>query len=362
VARRSKRLDEDRARAPRPRVIRDFVAREPHRFVESNRTFVSRRGQGFQPFHSGPPASFGELLVQAFADASPAVIGVNPDEMHVPCRGRRWDHDPQEETDQLPVLFRDQGVLAKLVEEHGISAPSGWPSPPLVEHRNDIVVVKLRKTPDSHDLGQRISRTQDERTASPISMSQSADTPQEAKMLFCPFCRDGFEGVRECPEHELTLVPIDRLPQFGEGAPDEVAFFGDPRLGRGGVLGGALLVIVGFLAPFARAPGVEASALEIAVDGASNLWLTPGAALGVLSVLWVRRGRQGMRAARMAVLGLALAGAFPLIYTSRRIGLVAEAYSAEVEWLWGFGAMVGGLALIAFASARLGGPGGLSGD
>ena len=181
-------------------------------------------------------------------------------------------------------------------------------------------------------------------------------------MLFCPFCRDGFEGVAECPEHELTLVPIDRLPRLGEGSLEEVAFFGDPRLGRGAVLGGALLVFVGFLAPFARAPGIEASALEVAVDGANNLWLTPGAALGVLSVLWVRRGRQGMRAARLAVLGLALAGGFPLIYTSRRIGLVAEAYSAEVEWLWGFGAMVVGLALTAFASARLGGPDGFSGD
>ena len=30
-------------------------------------------------------------------------------------------------------------------------------------------------------------------------------------VLFCPFCRESFEGETHCPEHELALVPFDRL-------------------------------------------------------------------------------------------------------------------------------------------------------
>lgn len=186
-------------------------------------------------------------------------------------------------------------------------------------------------------------------------MSRSANTSEDPQILFCPYCRDGFEGVRECPEHELTLVPIDRLPGRAARSPNEVVFFMDPRLGRGAVLLGAVLVLAGFFSPFARVTDVRASALEVAIDGAHNLWLTPVAALLMLWVLWARRTRQAMRAARLAVLGLALAGALPLVYTSRRIGLVADASSAELQWQWGFGVIAAGLAVAALGSVRLGG-------
>jgi len=185
-------------------------------------------------------------------------------------------------------------------------------------------------------------------------MPERRETAEEPKILFCPFCRDGFEDVTECPEHELALLPIDRLPRLAGKSPEEVVFFADPRLGRGGLLLGAVLVLAGFLAPFVRARGISASALEVAIDGAHNLWLTPGAALAVLWILWARRSKSAMRAARLAVLGLVFAGALPLIYTSRRIGLVAEAHAAELEWLWGFAAMGSGLGLVALASAGLG--------
>jgi hypothetical protein len=193
-------------------------------------------------------------------------------------------------------------------------------------------------------------------------MLRSAKTSKDAQILFCPYCRDGFEGVAECPEHELTLVPIHRLPRRRGRFSNEVGLFIDPRLGRGGVLLGAALVLAGFVLPFAGARGVEASALEVAIDGATNLWLTPIAAVVMLWVLWMRRTRQGMRAARLAVLGLAVAGALPLIYTCRRIGLVADAYTTDVQWLWGLGIMAAGLVAAALGSMRLGGAAESSGD
>lgn len=188
----------------------------------------------------------------------------------------------------------------------------------------------------------------------------SRESPERAPISFCPFCREGFEGLTECPEHELILVPIDRLPRKPKRAPESVTFFADPRLGRGAVLVGATLVLFGYIAPFVRSEATRASALEVAIEGANNLWLTPGAALAVLGILWRRRSRRAMRASRAAVFGLAVGGALPLLYTTRRIGSIAEAYGGHVEWLWGLGLMTAGLLAAALGSSRLGerlGPG-----
>jgi len=178
---------------------------------------------------------------------------------------------------------------------------------------------------------------------------------ESSEVLFCPFCRDGFEGRNECPEHELTLVAIDKLPRKPAAALDGVTFFGDPRLGRGAVLLGATLVLLGFVAPLVTSRAVVASALEVAIDGAGNLWLTPAAAIALLWILWRRRNRRAMIAARAAVLGLAAGGVLPLVYTVRRIGLMADVQASGVEWLWGLWLMVAGLLVAAFGSRRMGG-------
>lgn len=183
-------------------------------------------------------------------------------------------------------------------------------------------------------------------------MTSPEAIPKHADIRFCPFCREGFEGLAECPEHELTLLPLDRLPR---GPAREVAFFGDPRLGRGAPLFGVALVLTGFFAPFIRTPTIDASALEVAIDGAHNLWLTPGAALGLSWILWKRRTRRQMRSARMAAAGLALVGALPLTYTLRRVRLMAEADDIQVQWAWGLGVMIAGLAVAFLGSVRLGG-------
>lgn len=178
-------------------------------------------------------------------------------------------------------------------------------------------------------------------------------TGANPRILFCPYCRDGFEALSECPEHELTLVPIDRLPRALRSQ-SGVAFFLDPRLGRGPILLGCLLVLVGFFVPFVRTETLEASALEVAIDGAHNLWLVPVAAVSMLAVLWLRRERLSMHAARLAVLGLAVAGSLPLLYTSRRIAITASATQTEIDWRFGGPLILMGLALGAIGSLRLG--------
>jgi hypothetical protein len=56
----------------------------------------------------------------------------------------------------------------------------------------------------------------------------------------------------------------------------------------------------------------------------------------------------------LAVFGLAAGGVLPLLYTTRRIGLVAETYTADVEWLWGLWLMMAGLLVTAVASRWMG--------
>lgn len=186
-------------------------------------------------------------------------------------------------------------------------------------------------------------------------MPEPPKTPAQLNMLFCPYCRDGFEGRRECPEHELLLVPIDRLPRSSGHSLETVTFFADPRLGRGPVLLGAIIVLGGFVAPFVEARGVIASALEVAIDGALNLWLVPGAGALISWTLWARRSRRELRAARLAVFALAGAGVLPLAYTAWRIGLMTRAAGSTLAWHWGLVAMLLGLALAALGSFRLGG-------
>lgn len=185
-------------------------------------------------------------------------------------------------------------------------------------------------------------------------MPRPQSTSERLDLAFCPFCHEAFEGRSECPEHELTLVSLDELTGGRRARLERVEFFVDPRLGRGAPLVGVALVLVGFLAPFVRSSALRASALEVAIDGAGNLWLTPGVGLAVAWILWRRRSRKSMQAARAAVLGLALGGALPLVYTCWRISVMADARDASATWLAGLWLMAAGLCAIAIGGRSLG--------
>jgi hypothetical protein len=168
----------------------------------------------------------------------------------------------------------------------------------------------------------------------------------------CPYCGVSYLNRPECPEHGLTLLPLD-LPADVDGV-SSVTFFADPRLGRGPVLLGASLVLIGFLLPFAGWAETKASALAVSIEAAKNLWLAPGAALGQFAILWHRRSARTMQAARLAVAGLSFGGALPLLYTTWRMRTVAAAAGQTVDWFWGLWLMLFGFALTAFGARHLG--------
>lgn len=165
----------------------------------------------------------------------------------------------------------------------------------------------------------------------------------ESPILFCPFCREGFEGVTTCPDHELPLVSIDKLKGSSEEdeAASEEAFLDlvDPRFGRGLAAAGALGTFIGFLLPLASRQDVDMStawsALEVATHEAPALWTVPFSGAIVFGVLMRRRTRALLRSARLV---MALVGVMPIVtlaYALTRLFRGAEILGRALEERYG---------------------------
>jgi hypothetical protein len=153
----------------------------------------------------------------------------------------------------------------------------------------------------------------------------------EHQVLFCPFCRESFEGLHTCPDHDLKLVPFDRLPRDPHAAvadrdEDEPAFTEDsalgpfePRFGRAPVGLGAVLNALALGLEFVRFPdgtGVVTWQLASSLPGLWSLGLVSFTLLFVL-----RRGTtlRKLRALRVLVPALACFGPLLLGWELHRI-------------------------------------------
>jgi hypothetical protein len=172
------------------------------------------------------------------------------------------------------------------------------------------------------------------------------EKPDDAPLLFCPFCRECFEksealamdGKLLCPEHELGLVVFDQLPKSLEEieselpADDENITLFDPRFGRGYVFAGAGLLIASFYATFVSISTGSASraftGFAAAADRAPNLWTVPFVAVMLVAILVRRRSLATMRGARLSILLLSLAPLFALGYSYLQVARGAAAESA----------------------------------
>lgn len=204
-----------------------------------------------------------------------------------------------------------------------------------------------------------------------LSMAQTPKNRPEvdpAPLLFCPFCRECFEGEKECPEHELALVPFERLPK--EDDPDAVPAHDAPvplfdaRFGRGWVLAGIVILVAGFAMPLMEIATATQSTVfsgfSAAVRRAPNLWMLPFVAAMFAWVLVRRRTPIAMRGARLAGVVFAIAPLFALGYTlikvtqgaAEHVARTGQAMDVNVE----YGVVVvavGALSLL-IGSARLG--------
>ncbi len=138
-------------------------------------------------------------------------------------------------------------------------------------------------------------------------------------MRFCPFCKEAFEGVDECPDHDLKLVKFDELPDARRRLADEELLAPlDLRYGRGVVLAGTLALFVGFCLPLVTTTVAgdahTVAALGFATYRFSPLWAIPMAAGAAASVVLRCRTRRSLRRMRLAVPVLGLVAGTPTVY------------------------------------------------
>jgi hypothetical protein len=150
----------------------------------------------------------------------------------------------------------------------------------------------------------------------------------EHQVLFCPFCRESYEGAKVCPDHDLPLVPWGRLAAAPhEHEPDEAGDHEALRIwelgsGRGLVVAAALLnagALLGALGSAQDPPLGNHAALAFCA-AFPVLWTLPLVSFTLLFVLGRRRTRAGLRSMRLLVPLLGLPSLAALAVVDHRLG------------------------------------------
>ena len=191
-----------------------------------------------------------------------------------------------------------------------------------------------------------------------------ADDPNDARLLFCPFCRECYEGETECPTHELPLVDFVDLPKQAHerqlpGWEEELLPW-DARFGRGWLALGLCIVAIGWFLPFASATvddqATTWSALDLALGPARSLWTVPFTVALFAMLLVRRRTPLQMLGARLVGLMLSIMPALTvgLAMLNMRRGIERTHGAGLLEWGIGVWVMAIGSALLFVGSARFG--------
>jgi hypothetical protein len=187
----------------------------------------------------------------------------------------------------------------------------------------------------------------------------------DSPILFCPFCREAYEGPLRCPSCDVELVGLRELGELAAAtAPDDAPLsVWSPKRGRGALGFGALLTLIAFFCPFATLAGelqVTNSLYTLARGRSLRLWLVPLAAFALLLLLYRRRNGPSMRGARVAAIFLSLIPSavvsFSLVGAHSAALRMAESYRADVSLQVGLGSWLVWLAALPllWGSARLG--------
>ena len=159
----------------------------------------------------------------------------------------------------------------------------------------------------------------------------------EHQVLFCPFCRECFEGVQVCPDHDLALIPFHKLPpdrastelpELNEDTPLEAL---EVRFGRGFVAAGALLngVVLGL--EFVRFPGGRGLSTATLASTIPALWTVGLVSFTLLFVLRRAKTLRALRALRVLVPALACISPLTLIWELLRIRAGTVLWMAQVR-------------------------------
>jgi hypothetical protein len=203
------------------------------------------------------------------------------------------------------------------------------------------VAKRKKRTKDraAPERGQERASTRAEGADSETGATETAREPKTADrmgtVLFCPFCRESFEDLEKCPDHDLALVPFERLPKRGPAVHDDEPLpLHEPRYGRAIVVGGAALAMVGFVLPLATTVTtreITVSGLPLAMTRMPHLWAVPLVAIALVAVLLRARTLRRLRSIRLAVPAIAFLGITALAYAAYSIVTGARALEAAAQ-------------------------------
>jgi hypothetical protein len=130
----------------------------------------------------------------------------------------------------------------------------------------------------------------------------------EHQVLFCPFCRESFEGLERCPEHELSLVPFSKLApdpaetkRLSHVDEDQILGLFELRFGRAYVALGALANLLALPLELIRLPGGKSYSTLFVAAARPALWTPALVTFTLFFVLQRRRTLRALRAMRVLV-------------------------------------------------------------
>jgi hypothetical protein len=148
----------------------------------------------------------------------------------------------------------------------------------------------------------------------------------EHQVLFCPFCRESFEGLRTCPEHDLSLVPFSKLApdpaeikRFSQVDEDRAVAPFEPRFGRAWVALGALANLLALPLPLLRLPGARGYSTLFVAAARPALWTLALVTFTLFFVLQRRRSLRALRGMRVLVPVLACVSPATVLWELQRL-------------------------------------------
>jgi hypothetical protein len=187
----------------------------------------------------------------------------------------------------------------------------------------------------------------------------------EHQVLFCPFCRESFEGSRVCPDHDLPLVPFHKLPpdaslaERSEPSDETPLETFEPRYGRGYVAAGAGLNAVALGAEFVRFPAGRGLSTLALASSIPALWTLGLVSFTLFFLLRRAKTLRALRGLRVLVPALAAVSPATLLWELVRIRSgaalwVAHVRSSQAVASWALYLCLAASLLIAYGGARLG--------
>ena len=181
------------------------------------------------------------------------------------------------------------------------------------------------------------------------------------QVLFCPFCRECFEGETKCPEHDLALVPLVRLgpdplaPVEKVGDAEPLPLYA-PGYGRAWVALAAVFNVIATALPLTWG----GRPLFVLAAKRPSLWTPSLVAFTLLFVLARRRSPRALRGMRVLVPALGLISLASQLVAIARATPVGQSLSEPIfsallgpsVWAVLAGAAWTGLAGIKLGAAR----------